>query len=153
MQKILSIIFFFFISLNLYSVDILSVTRDFIYPNIFLHKEELIGKSSVNKFSFGYEDADNKELPEFFLIEFKIPKNLIGSNIRVTFEYKQQNSKELKSVTKEILLKKQKNNVQFIFSGDSNKKDGRVELWTVKIKDNNGSFLAERKSVENRWRN
>jgi len=151
MKQIIIFISIFFLVINNYALEITSVIRTFDYPNIFTYKQELIGIATVNKFGFGQDIKDDNLMPEIFRIKIKAKNFEKGRKFQVIFKYKTQNSGELQEIAKKILIDKKYNTVNFYFSGNQNKRSGRVELWEVVLKENDES-IASKKSHKNRWR-
>ncbi|EKD27458.1 MAG: hypothetical protein ACD_79C00718G0004 [uncultured bacterium] len=152
-MRLTFLIFLLSINLNIFAgeCEILSVTRDFEYNDIFKFKEHLIDRSSTNKFDFGDTITDDKARPEFFIVKFKVPKKYIGQVVSVIFNYKTSDTSSFQTIQKEVVINSIKNKAKLQFSGSQNAASGRVELWDIKIiQDKN--ILAEKKSPENKWR-
>ncbi len=130
---------------NVYSaVNIVSVTRDLDYPDIFTYKENVIGEPRVNKFDFpGKFDSDTVQ-PEFFWIKIKSDKPDKNRKVKVVFTYKSKLSKTPETQIKNLTLTRS-NRIRFWWSAEDCAKKGRVEVWEVKVLDGN-EILAEKHS-------
>ena len=132
-------------TINAYSaVNIVSVTRDLDYPDIFTYKEKVIGEPRVNKFDFpGKFDSDIVQ-PEFFWIKIKSDKPDKNRKVKVVFTYKSKLSKTPETQIKNLTLTRS-NRIRFWWSAEDCAKKGRVEVWEVKVLDGN-EILAEKHS-------
>ena len=132
-------------TINAYSaVNIVSVTRDLDYPDIFTYKEKVIGEPRVNKFDFpGKFDSDTVQ-PEFFWVKIKSDKAEKNRKVKVVFTYKSKLSKTPETQIKNLTLTRS-NRIRFWWSAEDCAKKGRVEVWEVKVLDGN-EILAEKHS-------
>lgn len=134
------------ITMNAYSaVNIVSVTRDLDYPDIFSYKEKVIGEPQINKFAFpGKFDPDTVQ-PEFFWIKIKSDKSERNRKVKVVFTYKSRLSQKLETQIKDITLTKSTNRIRFWWSAEDCVNKGRVEVWDIKVLDGS-EILAEKYS-------
>ena len=144
MRSCLFIVMLIF-TLNVYSaVNIVSVTRDLDYLDIFSYKEKVIGKPKVNKFDFpGKFDPDSVQ-PEYFWVKIKSDKSEKNRKVKVVFTYKSRLSQKSETQVEEIVLARS-NRIRFWWSEQECKKKGRVEVWDIKVLDGDET-LAETRS-------
>ena len=133
------------ITMNAYSaVNIVSVTRDLDYPDIFTYKEKVIGEPKVNKFDFpGKFDPDTVQ-PEFFWVKIKSDRGEKNRKVKVVFTCKSRLSQKLETRIKDVTLAKS-NRIRFWWSAEDCAKKGRVEVWEIKVLDGKET-LAEKHS-------
>ena len=105
----------------------------------------------VNKFSFeGAFDPSNKAEPEYFLVKIKTSGMDLNKMVKVVFSYKGENNPDFEQMTSNLVLKGRMNKVKFNFSKEMVQKNGRVDLWEIKIYEGS-SLIASKRSVTNAW--